>query len=114
MHYYPDNTVTHYTTRLENALALSGDWEVGLVEMQCQHTWYNLKGMEGRVLYYHSFEREGQKKLLQDMVQMPPGYYVSVSDVIQVINDQMKDSAANLRIVPFAEFKFSSIIFRTY
>ena len=108
MHYYPDNTITHYTTRLENALTLSGDWEVGLVEIQYQHTWYNLELMEGRVLYYHSFEREGQTKLLQDMVQVPAGYYETVPDVIQVINDQMKESAENLAIDQFAELKYSN------
>ena len=64
--------------------------------------------MEGRVLYYHSLDKEGRTKLLQDMVQVSPGYYETVSDVIQTINDQMRDSADNLQIEPFAEFKYSS------
>jgi len=49
MHYYSNNTVTHYTTRLENGISLSGDWEVGLVEIQYQNTWFNLEKGEGRV-----------------------------------------------------------------
>src|SRR6218665_2478031 len=59
-------------------------------------------------MYYHSFEREGQTKLLQDMVQVPAGYYETVSDVIQVINNQMKESAENLAIEQFAELKHSN------
>src|ERR1043165_6383401 len=51
MHYYPTNTVTRYTTRLENAIALSGDWEVGLVEIQYQHTWFKLERGEGTFTY---------------------------------------------------------------
>src|SRR6218665_3281778 len=61
--------------------------------------------MDGRVLYYHSFEKDGQTKLLQDMVQLSPRYYDSVLDIIAVINKQMKESADNLLIDPFAEFK---------
>ena len=86
MRYYPDNTITKFTTRLENAISLSGDWEVGLVEMQYQHTWYNLEVMDGRVFYCHCFEKDGQTKLLQDMVKLSPGYYDSVMDIIMVIN----------------------------
>jgi len=106
MRYYPENTVTRYTTRLENTVSLSGDWEVGLVEIQYQHTWYNLELMDGRVLYYHSFEKNGQQRLVQDMIQLTPGYYDSVMDIITVINRQMKESADNLLIEPFAEFKY--------
>ena len=48
MHYYSNNTVTHYTTRLKNGISLFGDWEVGLVEIQYQNTWFNLEKGEGR------------------------------------------------------------------
>src|SRR6218665_2040231 len=33
LRYFPNNAITRYTTRLESVISLSGDWEVGLVEM---------------------------------------------------------------------------------
>ena len=48
--YFPDNTLTHYFTKLPQAIDLKGvDWEVGLVEMQYPHTWYNIQEDEGWV-----------------------------------------------------------------
>ena len=34
MEYYPENTLAQFTSRLPIAINLSGDWEVGLVEIQ--------------------------------------------------------------------------------
>lgn len=48
--YFPDNTLTHYFTKLPHAIDLGGgQWEVGLVEMQYPHTWYNIRDDEGWV-----------------------------------------------------------------
>ncbi len=49
--YYPDNTLTHYFTKLPHGIDLSGgQWEVGLVEIQYPHTWYNVKDDEAWVV----------------------------------------------------------------
>ena len=42
MSYFPDNTLTNYVTRLPKLFDLKGEWEVGLVEIQYPHTWYNV------------------------------------------------------------------------
>ena len=42
MKYYPENTLTSFTTRLPNSIRLEGDWDVGLVEIQYPHNWYNI------------------------------------------------------------------------
>ena len=34
MGYYPENTLAQFTSRLPNVINLSGDWEVGLGEIQ--------------------------------------------------------------------------------
>src|SRR6218665_3736378 len=96
--YYPDNTIVHYTTRLEKAISLEGEWEVALVEVQYQHSWNYIEGAEGRVLCNHTFQSGGQTKHVQDIVQLTPGYYESAADIIRIINKQMKDSAANFEI----------------
>lgn len=41
--YFPNNTLTHYFTKLPQAVNLTGgQWEMGLVEIQYPHTWYNI------------------------------------------------------------------------
>jgi hypothetical protein len=34
MNYFPDNTLTHYTTKLPKIMDLDGTWEIGLAEIQ--------------------------------------------------------------------------------
>src|SRR5688572_29592040 len=91
MHYYPNNTVTHYMTRLENGIALSGDWEVKLVELQYQHTWFNLEIGEGHFIYSQFvYTDDDSKDFFHKMLNLTPGYYDTVSDLVQTINEQIK------------------------
>ena len=46
MDYYKANTLANFTTRLPNVIDLTGDWEVGLVEIQYPHNWYNVPAEE--------------------------------------------------------------------
>ena len=43
MLYFPGNTLTNYTTKLLNTVELTGEWEVGLTEIQYPVTWYTLQ-----------------------------------------------------------------------
>ena len=40
--YYPDNTLTHFTTKLHSDVSLNGDWEVGLADIMYPRNWYNI------------------------------------------------------------------------
>jgi len=42
MEYYPNNTLTKYTTKLHNEISLQGEWEVGLSEMIFPRNWFNI------------------------------------------------------------------------
>ena len=42
MNVFPNNTLSIYITRLPRPIELMGRWEVGLVEIQYPHTWYNV------------------------------------------------------------------------
>ena len=46
MNYFPNNTLTHYTTKLPKIMDLNGTWEIGLAEIQYPHSWYNVKNKE--------------------------------------------------------------------
>lgn len=89
MQYFPNNTVAQFITKLENAISLSGDWEVGLVEIQYQHSWSNLIKNEGRILYSQLLyppPTDG-KKAVQSILRVPPGYYETAADIVQVLNE---------------------------
>ena len=43
MDYFPDNTLTHFTTRLPQMKDLDRSWEIGLAEIQYPYSWYNIK-----------------------------------------------------------------------
>ena len=38
LQFYPQNTVTEFTTQLAQSPNLQGQWEVGLAELQYPHT----------------------------------------------------------------------------
>jgi hypothetical protein len=40
MNYFPNNTLTHYTTKLPKLMDMDGTWEIGLAEIQYPHSWY--------------------------------------------------------------------------
>src|ERR1043165_6930066 len=83
MHYYPNNTVTRYTTRLGNAIPLSGDWEVGLVEIQYQHTWFNLERGEGTFTYSQFiYPGNDPDAFFQTKLSLTSGYYDSMLDLV--------------------------------
>jgi len=108
-HYYPNNTVTRYTTRLENSISLSGDWEVGLVEIQYQHTWFNLEKGEGRVTYSQIVDINDKPVHMQNTIRLPPGYYDSPVDLIQIVNDHIEDTADKFKLTHFTKFKYNSV-----
>ncbi|KAJ8039500.1 hypothetical protein HOLleu_17245 [Holothuria leucospilota] len=42
MDVYPENTLSNYRVKLPTSLQLSGEWEVGLMEISYNHSWYVL------------------------------------------------------------------------
>ena len=43
MDYYPENTASHFYTKLPQDVTLSGDYEVGLSEIQLSNTYFNIE-----------------------------------------------------------------------
>jgi len=52
MDYYPENTVAKYTTKLNNAIELDGEWEVGLTEISFPYEIENI--LDGECYFYLS------------------------------------------------------------
>ena len=43
MHEFPNNTLTHFQTKLPSQINLVGEWEVGLAEICYPLSWYNIR-----------------------------------------------------------------------
>ena len=80
MDYFPENTLTHYKTKLPETIHLQGQWEVGLSEIQYPHTWYNVNHTDAWFMV-----RNKTNLSLLDKVTLPSGYYESVEDVIKAM-----------------------------
>src|ERR1043165_3434298 len=98
MLYYPNNTLTRYTTRLANAVSLGGEWEVGLVEIQYQHSWQNLEGLEGRFTYTQNGKYvEGMTQFnLTRTLRVSPEYYESPAVLVEAISNLIKEAASEV------------------
>ncbi len=118
MDYYPDNTLTTYTTKLSQPLELEGEWEVGLAEIQYPRSWYNvLKGEEVfclaiknipetkpilskvKIRHYSSVAKlvkEFEKDMTNDsektvfLLRVKPGYYSDITKIIDKLEKTIK------------------------
>ena len=95
MKFFPNNTLTNYTTRLHAPLELGevGMWEVGLSEIHYPHSWFNIpnfthnhteldaKRQEDYSL--NLFKKLDATKPIQHMLD--PGHYTRTSDVVRVL-----------------------------
>ena len=50
MRYYPDNSASHYFTKLPQDINLTGNYEVGLSEIQFSNTYLNIREND---CYFH-------------------------------------------------------------
>lgn len=67
MKYYPDNTVTHYTTQLPKTLKMPGEWVVALTEIQFPRTFLHIDGSNNPNRLAHPIEASvSRQKLITD------------------------------------------------
>jgi hypothetical protein len=79
MNYCPNNTLTHYTTKLPKITDLDAAWKIGLAEIQYAHNWYSVMNNEAWLKVHFYKESELQKHL----VLLPDGYYSSAKRIPQ-------------------------------
>ena len=61
MNYFPNNTLTHYTTKLPKITDLDRAWKIGLAEIQYAHSWYIVMNNEAWLKVHFYKESELQK-----------------------------------------------------
>ncbi|KAI8477990.1 hypothetical protein Bbelb_442810 [Branchiostoma belcheri] len=87
MDIFPENTVTNYRTKLAHPIELSGEWEVGLVEIQYPHSWLNVREGENTLLYYVVDEKVRGGNREYEIVKIPIGYYENVLHLVKTLNE---------------------------
>ena len=102
--YYPENTLTHFKTRLHNEISLTGEWEVGLSEIMFPRSWYTINkdrahftvscsnctldepGIPARFTSNISFDEQ---------FHIPSGYYTTVGQIVKEMNEMLVEQFRN-------------------
>ena len=92
MDVYPHNTMANFKTNLPNRIELEGRWEVGMVEMQYPHTWYNLREEDGELTIL-STAPDAAITNITTPLHITPGYYDTIEDLLRRIENDITNCA---------------------
>ncbi len=84
MNYFPDNKISHYITRLPAPISLKGEWEVGLSELICPHTWLNITEDTNQFEY-----DPGNGKLKR--ARIPSGFYDTTEELLKAVTRYVRE-----------------------
>jgi hypothetical protein len=108
MHYYADNTLSKYTTRLQKDIALTGDWEIGLSEISFSKTWFNVIDQKEPAMVIRCNECRNARghgsaaqRIGGDMLEFPIllqiGHYETVDALLEHINESIRNRLSSFR-----------------
>ena len=87
MKYFPNNTVTRYSTHLQSTVNLDGNWEAALVEISLPRTWMTITSNAGNFTVTGDYEEEsGRMSPYSLSMQISPGYYKTVKEIVDELN----------------------------
>ena len=97
--YFPNNTLTHFITKLHNDVSLNGDWEVALVDIIYPRNWHNVSEQYIDISYDPAKKtlpltnlRESESLYGAFRVPIPSAYYSSMAELTTAINDSISDT----------------------
>ena len=88
--YFPENTLSGFTTKLPKEVQLNGSWECGVSEVRYPLTFYN-------VVEPMTITKLGRPDHLEPTLRFSPGYY-STNEVVKDINTFIAVERAHLTI----------------
>jgi len=109
MKYYPDNKITHFVTRLQTPISLTGEWEVALTEISYPRSWYTVSQEGGNFLISW---REDESNAIHFLdVQISQGYYNDIEDIVVEMNNALvkKLTDAGQAVVNLPKLKYSKV-----
>jgi hypothetical protein len=136
--YYPDNTLTHYVTKLHSAMNLSGEWEVALSEIHFPRSWYTIEKTGATftaectlpwrgtalspLIPLNAVDASIQTPQMREYsleMKLQGGYYENMQDLVKELNAVMTKEFADLSQKNLHEFippkiRYSELNKRTY
>jgi hypothetical protein len=85
--FYPENKLNDFSVRLPRELHLDGSCEVGLEELSCLQSWYNVGYLDDLTFFLDA--PLGQR----DPMKLPGGYYPSLEKLAKVVSSMFASSA---------------------
>src|SRR6185436_3775078 len=114
MNVYPTNTLTHYTTKLQAPISLTGEREVALEEISLPYTWHQLPTGAGRWIVerkiWPELRRPFSGEHINRIYEVPSGDY-TITALVDYMNDLMSDDFEHREFAIFNMDTESSVIY---
>lgn len=91
MSIFAANKTSSFTVHLPEKITLNGSWSVGVAEIHYNYNFFNVNPHNNtvKIVKKISDNSENALKPLHE-IRITPGYYNSVSDLIEAVNSQLK------------------------
>lgn len=100
--YYPNNTMTRFTTRLHSVIDLDGSWEVGLSEIIFTRSWPTISDFGTSFIvtcqYCPDVDSETDDHVMHAKIDIQGGYYEKVEHVIYAMNDAISKAFVKISL----------------
>lgn len=90
MNYFPNNTQSSYRTKLVSPLTLSGDWEIGLVEIFFPRNWFNIGSHNNNYIIYTESQKNVQAESVEYQITFVYNPKESMDLFFQKLNKNIK------------------------
>jgi hypothetical protein len=100
MKYFPNNTISRYTTRLQTLIELDGaHWECALTEIQYTKSWFTVPRSSGKFAFSCAnctdFVPPHEPARSSDYtvnMTIPFGYYETMYDIVNALNESISEN----------------------
>lgn len=91
MNIFAENKTSSFTVHLPEKITLNGSWSVGVAEIHYNYNFFNVTTHNNALKIVKKISDNSENALKPShKLQITPGYYNSVSDLIEAVNIQLK------------------------
>lgn len=83
--YYPENKTSSFTVHLPNKIELNNNWEVAIVEIHYQYTFFNVTTNNNQINIEIKTNNEKDNECFT--LQIDPGFYDDIEDIVCNVNE---------------------------
>ena len=100
MQMHPKNKPQRFTVELAKPLVFDGEWEAALTHVTYPNNYYNVTEKSSLVvsLFIYKLKEGNQRMFITQLdinVDIQPGYYASVREILDILNLQLKQGLEN-------------------